>query len=688
MAGVKSSYYEFFEFRLDLEKQQLLKSGQPVQLSHKAFQILILLVQNSGQTTKKEDIFEQLWSDSFVEDANLTQHIYVLRKVLGRTPDGQSYIETVPRQGYRFTLRPEQIFAAKHQSTEPSFEVDDNSLVEINDFSLPESESGEAIKDGRFEKSKPAILNGNNGSKILSFNDTGETLTPGAKSQVKIERVKKKRRYLVVIAGLFLLCGLVVGAVYYFRQKTHQITSAADIKSIAVLPFKPLGSEVDKEKLGLGVSDAVITKLSNLQKITVRPTSAVFRYADNPPQNAVVAGRELGVDTILEGTVQCDGVRVRLSVQLIRVSDGKPLWADSFQEKVSDIFWVQDSISAKVASALSLNLTPQQEQILAERPTNNAEASQAYQLGVYFWNRRKKEDLLKAVEYFQRATELDPNYARAYAGLADSYSMLAYYRFADVDEMKGKAKITAEKALSLDDSLAEAHIALALAYIIKKENLSKAQELLERAVALAPYNASARHRYSWILLTNGKLDEGVREMSLARKYDPLSPATNRAYCSVLIMQRNFTDAVTQCESTIEIYVNTPNSRRALARAYFFSGRHADALNQLEIQIKTGAKEEIIAARGELAYYYAKLGRAAEAESIYAELKKGFATEPQQAFDLTLIAFALGKKNEALRYFKEMMKFSETIPDTQLSFAYDPYWDELKADPQFAPLFPK
>jgi tetratricopeptide (TPR) repeat protein len=394
------------------------------------------------------------------------------------------------------------------------------------------------------------------------------------------------------------------------------------------------------------------------------------------------------VDSVLEGTVQCDGERVRLSVQLVRVSDGKTLWADSFQEKISDIFAVQDSISAKVADALSLNLTPQQEQILARRTTNNAEAFQAYQLGVYFWNRRKKEDLLKAVEYFQRATELDPNYAHAYAGLADSYSMLAYYRFADVDEMKEKAKIMAEKALSLNDSLAEAYIALAMAYIIKKENLVRAQELLERAVSLSPYNASARHRYSWILLINGKIDEAVQEMSLARKYDPLSPATNRAYCSVLIMQRNFTDAVKQCESAIEIYIGTPNSRRALARAYFFSGRHADAFAQLDIQIKTGTKEEETFARGELAYYYAKLGRKAEAEKIYADLKKGFNKDPRFAFDLTLIAFALGEKKESLFYFKEMLKFLDTIPDTQLSLAYDPYWDDLKADPQFAPLFPK
>ncbi|HEX8639060.1 MAG TPA: winged helix-turn-helix domain-containing protein [Pyrinomonadaceae bacterium] len=680
MAVCESIYYDFFDFRLDVEKQQLLKNGEPVQLTHKAFQILLLLVQNSGKTTQKEDIFAALWCDSFVEDANLTQHIYVLRKALGHTPSGLSYIETVPKQGYRFTLLPEQI------SVKTNFPETSKTLAaRIGNFAFVGTN-----REINFGRRQLQYLESTDPGESRKYNSNINAIHTSdfPRELADVFKSNQATRSRIITAVIFLVFLLTAASTtFYYFQKKRQVTVSADIKSVAVLPFKTIGEDVDKEKLGLGMADAVIGRLSKLQQIVVRPTSAVFNYTDQPAE-AVRAGQELGVDAVLEGTTQCDGERIRVSVQLVRVADGKSLWAESFQEKIFDIFSVQDSISAKVVTALSLNLTKQQEKLLEQRTTNSTEAFQSYQLGIYFINKRTKDDLLKAVEYFQQAVQADSNYAQAYAGLADSYGMLGYYGFADPDEMKGKAKITAEKALSLNNSVAEAYIALAMAYIIKKENYVKAQELLERAVMLAPYNASARHRFGWILLSNGKLDDGAREIRLAQEYDPLSPATNRAYCSVLVMQRNFPDAVKQCEKTIEIYLATPNSRRALARAYFYSGRYSDAFHHLEIQMDSKIDDEIISARAEYAYYCAKLGRTAEAEKIYAELKRGFEKDRRRASDLSITAFALGKKDEALVYFKETLKLTDEFPDSHLSIAYDPHWDEIKADQKFASLFPK
>jgi TolB-like protein/DNA-binding winged helix-turn-helix (wHTH) protein/tetratricopeptide (TPR) repeat protein len=680
MATDKGNYYDFFDFRLDVEKQQLLKNGQPVQLTHKAFQILLLLVQNSGQTSKKEDIFAALWSDSFVEDANLTQHIYILRKVLGQTPNGQSYIETIPRQGYRFTLRPEEISVVHKSADETPEDKPEETRNALNNGNL------RLVNNSEWKNADAAESNETDDNE-LNTNETDKQIPAPERAETVRRRLPWRSKFVFILL-LSVFGFIAAGAIYYFRPNPAQQTTVSDIKSIAVLPFKPIGEEVDREKLGLGMADAIITQLSKTQKIEVRPTSTIFRYLDQPVPNAATAGRNLGVDAVLEGTIQRDGERIRVSVQLVRVSDGKSLWAETFHEKISDIFIVQDLISKKVASALSLQLTPQQEQSLTNHGTDNPSAFMSYQMGIYFWNRRTKDDLFKAVEHFQDAIENDPAYAEAYAGLADAYSMLGYYGFADVDEMKKKAKATAEKSLALNDSVAEAYVALAMAYLLKKESYSKAQELLERAVMLAPYSSSVRHRYGWILLSNGKLDEGVGQMRLAKEYDPLSPAANRAYCSALVKQRNFTEAVKQCETTLEIYLNTPNSRRQLARAYFYSGRYEDALNQLEIQIKSGTEYEVTSARGEMAYYYARLGRTAEAERIYAELKKEFKKEYSRASDLTLVAFALGKRDEAYFFFKEMMKFSDNVPDSHLSLAYDPYWDEIKQDQRFAPLFPK
>ena len=679
MAVCESIYYDFYDFRLDVAKQQLLKNGEPVQLTHKAFQILLLLVQNSGQTTKKEDIFAELWSDSFVEDGNLTQYIYVLRKVLGHTPNGQSYIETVPKQGYRFTLQPDQI-SLKSDLRESSKTMAARASV----FVPAAANQKMNFSNSRLHDSDSVGFH-ENFEYVSNLNDHNDFHTSQNIPFVSNSDRKSRRKFIFVLVFLLFVLTTATSFVYYFQQKTHQVSASAEIKSIAVLPFKTIGEDVEKEKLGLGMADAVISRLSKLQEIVVRPTSSVFRYTDNPA-SAVQAGQELGVEAVLEGTTQCDGKRLRFSVQLVRVADGKSLWAESFQEDISDIFAVQDSISAKVSMALSINLTKQQEKLLEQRTTNSTDAFQFYQLGIYFINKRTKDDLLKAAAYFQQAVATDSNYSQAYAGLADSFGMLGYYGFANPDEMREKTKITAEKALALNDSLGEAYVALSMAYIIKKENYTKAQEILERAVTIAPYNAAARHRYGWILLTNGKLSDGAREMRLAQEYDPLSPATNRAYCSVLVMERNYSDAIKQCEKTIEIYPDTPNSKRALARAYFYNRRYTDAFNLLELQIKSGNEEEVISARGELAFYYAKLGRTAEAENIYIQLKQEFEKDHKTAPDLALLSFALNKKDEALFYFKEMLKSRKNIPDSHLAFAYDPYWDEVKSDEKFAAVF--
>jgi DNA-binding winged helix-turn-helix (wHTH) protein/TolB-like protein len=348
MAIEKRIYYDFFDFRLDAEKEQLLKNGEPVQLTHKAFQILLLLVQNSGQTTTKEDIFKLLWAVNFVEEANLTQHIYILRKTLGQMPDGRAYIETVPKQGYRFTLTPEEISVVEEDLNGERESAHNGEEQMIDSFA---SESG-----GGNENNSPAVS---------ARTDTDENVLPKEETynSENLAAANKKnapwRTFIVLL--LILSFGLLAAAtVYHFRERTRRQT-AAEIKSIAVLPFKTIGDEVDREKLGLGAADAIITQLSKIQKIEVRPTSEILRYAYHPPPDSVRAGRELRVDAILEGTLQSDGEHIKISVQLTRVSDGYSLWAEIFQAKASDILTMQDFVSRGVAESLSLKLTSEQE---------------------------------------------------------------------------------------------------------------------------------------------------------------------------------------------------------------------------------------------------------------------------------------------------------------------------------------
>lgn len=665
-------YYKFYDFCLDVKNQELLKNGHPIQLPPKAFQLLLLLVQRAGQLVKRDDIFNQLWENSFVDDANLTQNIYLLRKVLGKAPDGQSYIKTVPKQGYLFTLKADEVSIERKPSI-----FKEAILTEGRDFTSYKI-SPEINQEISIKFREPNIE-----EKALTL----DKLKKSVSSNAGLVSEKGRKRHLPNSLLLWLLPVSIILStftIYYLFPKFKPSAAGSDINSLAVLPFNSIGGDVDKENLSLGMADAVITQLSKNQTLEVRPTNAIFRYANNPSVNPTLIGIELKVDAILDGTIQVEGERFRVSVQLIRVSDGSLLWGETFYEKASDIFVIQDLISKKVVKALSLNLTPQQEEKMADRGTNNREAYQAYQRGVYFWNKRTKAELLRAVQYFQQAIEHDPNYAQAYAGLAECYTMFGYYRFADLDEMKDKAKITAEKALALDDSLAEGYSALGLVYILKGEDTHKAVELLERAVTLAPYNAAVGHRYGMALYWNGKLDEAVNQLRSAIEYDPSSPVINQALCNILIRRRSFSDAVKQCEISAEL-PHTPHSKTSLARAYFFGGRQSEAISQLENQFKSSPDHDI---GGKLAYFYAKVGRINEAEKIYEKLKREFDKDPQRASDLALICFELGKKDQALLYFNEMLKSLDEYADLTLSLTYDPLWDEIKKDPEFAPLFPK
>jgi tetratricopeptide (TPR) repeat protein len=264
--------------------------------------------------------------------------------------------------------------------------------------------------------------------------------------------------------------------------------------------------------------------------------------------------------------------------------------------------------------------------------------------------------------------------------------MLGFYRFADVGEMKEKARVAAEKALELNDSLADAYVALASMHILEPAHHDYAQQLLERAIALAPYNASARHRYGWILISKGLLDEGTREMRLAQRYDPLSFATNKALCSTLIFQRNFGEAAAYWERVVELSPDTPGNKATLAYIYTLNKRYDEAIELVGQEKEIRGKAEWL--RITQAYIFAVSGRLAEAEKIYDEVKSDAEKHTPLLSHLALTSYALGRKQESLAYFKEMIQKVDSIPDQRLLLAYSPDWDKFKADPEFAPLFPK
>lgn len=618
---VKLTFYEFENFRLDVKNEKLFKDNQQILLTNKAFLILQLLINNAGKLVKKEQIITEIWQDSFIEDANITQQIYLLRKALGNNIEGKPFIETLPKKGYSFTAEVRKI-------TE---EADFNSLKQNL------SQENQNISD---------------------------------------IKIKPKSKSYFYAFGIFLCLFLLIGAFYYQSKNKSKETS---IKSIAVLPFRNLNPDKDESKLGFGLTDAIINNLSKQQKIPVRSISAVFQYADKDNFDTVEAGKNLQVDAVLEGNVQSEGEQTRVSVRMLKTDDGSTIWAETFNEKSNQIFTLQDSISTKVAQSLSMYIAGWENPPI-NKQTTNPEAFRFYQLGVYFANVRNKESMEKAVLYFQKAIELDPNYALSYAMLADTYNWLNEY----ADEQKSKELIekseeASKKALALDNTLAEAHISFAFVQFAKYKDNEAGQISLEKAVQLAPYNSVARLHYGWTLLARGDLDGAYNEVKLANEYAPLSATNNMSLCSILIYKRDYQESFKACERASDIQPTLPFINIQKANLLFLMGKNDEAIDLLNLESKDETQKYY--ALGNLGYIYAKLGRREEAEKIYLQLNENKESYNKYS-DLTLVGFTLGKKEEALKNFKIMLEKSPIVPSYLL---FDPFWEELFKDSDFQKL---
>ena len=335
-------------------------------------------------------------------------------------------------------------------------------------------------------------------------------------------------------------------------------------EKLAVLPFKAIGAEEDGQYLGLGMADAVITKLSDVSGLVVRPTASVRKYA--AAQDPIAAGRELGVEAVLDGAVQRLGNRLRVTVQLVRVADGRPLWADKFDESLDDLFVVQDSISGKVADALLRNLTRGERLRINTHYTTSWEAYEFYVRGRYTWEQRTEASLRKAVTYFERAVQEDPHYALAYAALAECYGPLMQLSFMSAIEALPKMEEAASRAVELDDTLAEAHTALAGARMNEWDWPSTEREF-KRAIALNPNEVMAHRWYGYYLDAMGRQTESLNEWKRGYELDPSSPGGNAWLGWALFRNGRSHEAITLLQGAIELNPDFPQAHERLGFVY-------------------------------------------------------------------------------------------------------------------------
>lgn len=571
-------YLDFGPFRIDLGNRLLLRGEEPVPLTPKAFDTLLALVERRGRVVAKAELLDAVWPDTFVEEATLTQNVYTLRKALaGGGDDGQRYIVTLPRRGYRFVAK-----VREHRA------------------------------------------------------DLGTGPSPGR-------------------------------------------TAGGGIASLAVLPFRCLGTSEEDRFLGMGMADALITRLTGLGGLTVRPTSTVARYAGAAGAPAR-ARRELGVDAVVEGSLQTAGGRMRATVQLLGPDDQAPRWADAVDAEAGELFALQDALSGRVARVLRGELSSSEESRLASRHTASREAWEAYVKGRYFWNKRTAEGLGRAVQYFHEAIDRDPAFAMAHAGLADTWVLQPLYGGVPADEAFPAARGAAETALGLDAELAEAHTALAYTRFVYDWGWSAAEAGLRRAMDLNPGYPTAHHWVSFLLAALGRHGEAMAHAARAHELDPLSLPITTDRGLVHYFARHHQEAVEHFTSALELDPAFAYARFGLALTYGELGRHEEAVEEARRALElSGGSTAMLAVLG---HALAAAGRGAEAREVLAQLDARAGGEYVQDSRYALVHAGLGESEAALEH---LARACEQRSRFVVFLAVWPVYDRLRAHPRFAEL---
>jgi DNA-binding winged helix-turn-helix (wHTH) protein/TolB-like protein/Flp pilus assembly protein TadD len=631
--------YRFGPFLLDPSEGKLLRDGQVITLTPKAFEALVLLVQRQGRLIVKEELISLLWPDTFVEEANLAHHIWRLRKALDDTKDDARYIETVPKRGYRFVARVEQ-------------------ASDYIDVANPETSSTDLAPNSDLDSSAASGLDGLDGG------------------------MTRKWPRAAALAGVIVVLLTAPIAFLKFLDRDHSaaLADTQTISTLAVLPFKPLTTEEADPSLQLGVADGVIARLSNLKELTVRPTSAVIKYASQPDDLDAVA-RELKVDSVLEGTIQRADDRLRVSVQLIRSEDKKTIWAEHFDEKAADILALQDSVSERVARALAVKLTRSESDRLQQHETTNVEAYQSYLKGRYQMN-MGAEGNLKATASFQDAIYLDPNFAKAYAARSRAFSTLAFMGVGGTpNEQFDNARSSALKAMELDSSLADAHTALAQVLFTHDWKFESAEREFNRALELNPNLSEGHHLYSEYLQAMNRWDEGLAEIRRAQELDPMSLEINFHYALCLAGMNRDDEALAQYRKTLDIDSTTgaSGSHWGIAQIYLKRGLFDDAIRELEEAQRADPRPSW--RKLNLAEAYARAGRRKEALALVGDIVEMQKREWVSPSGLALVYAALGEKDKAFKWWNKAIDERET----HVVYLKALPLQDVREDPRFSDL---
>lgn len=635
----KQELYQFDEFTLDVSSGFLSHSGEPVKLAPKVYNALVYLIENRDRIVSKDELFAELWPDTFVEDNALSYTISQLRKALAIHEPETVFIETVPRRGFRFVGRLNEssaiVRSAEHvierQTVEEIWieETDDRSPDEI------------AVR--------PAFVLSDGSSRSIS-----------------------KLLAIGLVAALLLLS---VGAVWI----TSRYPAIRPIKTVAVVPLQDIsGANLDRSIL-LGMTYALISQLGRSGELVVRPLSSTIA-ASSPDIDPLAVGKKLNVDTVVEWNLQKVNDRFRVNARLINVPDGRQLWNESFDYTEADLFKVQDTISELTARALIANLSEAESDRLHDRPTDNNDAYQAYLRGRYHWNQRTLEGFNTARGFFEQAVSLDPKFAEAHNGLADVHLGYYDYGYKPASESIHLAIAAVNRATELDPTLADAYSTKASIEFLYNRDWKATETNFKRAIELAPNDPTPKLRFGWMLSVAGRIDEGSEQLRAAEKLDPTSNIGQANIAYNLMVSGKLAEAETRLR---KLKTNAPNFSLAnwyLATVYFLQDRPVESLEEYltAFSIDEGNSVQIDKIRTTM-----QNSSREEALRIWREdLESRYAKNYFPPSNIALVAALAKDRGKTINWLRE----AERIRDPWLlQVLHDPEYRFLIGDPEFEQL---
>lgn len=647
--------YEFGCFRLIPSEQLLLRNGSAVPLAPKTFEILLALVTRHGHLVTRETLMQEVWPDSFVEETNLTVNISLLRKVLGDTEDLRPWIATVPKRGYRFDGSVTLHSNAASISPEPTQISPSSSGVNLS-AEPPPPDAALLMPQEQLPQEHEVAP---------------ETRKPKSRATVRYRSVI----WISAVTAIAVLCAGIVLIPMMLRHRPSG--GLAEIHTLAVLPFEPAGTGNDDQYLGIGLTDALISRLGKLSHLEVRPFGAVRTFGRG--FDPATVGKQLNVQAVLTGVVQHVGDRVHVAVNLQRVDNARVLWADSFDEQNTSDFEIEESISQRLADALTLDLSQGEKQQLAKPNTPSNQAYDLYIEGRYYWNKRTVESVQKSIDLFRQATAIDPNYAAAWSGLADAWILAGSYgnSFLAPANAMPRAKEAAERALALDDSSAEAHTSLAYIHLTWDWDFPAAEREFKRAIELNPNYVNAHHWYSHELVALGRFTESHEESEAALALDPTDVVINEHMAWHHMMTREYERSIPQANKAVELDPGFVQAHRVLAMSLLYSGHANEACAEFVKGVELSHSDPVASAY--LARCYALDHRADDARRILAGLEEAASERYISAAE---IAAGYASLNDTEATFKWLNKACQERAGALIYLNVDRVWDTVRSDPRF------